>query len=234
MTDVIDERLQAVRTRIVAACERSGRDPARVRLIGVSKKKPVEAIKAAFLAGLHDFGENYVQEFVEKHDALQHSGITPQWHFIGQLQSRKVRLLKGRVGWIHSVDRESQVKEIAKRFEQPVSVLIEVKLGNEPQKGGVAPDVLNEFAEFVAGARGIRLRGLMTIPPVTGDPEASRPFFRELARLLRDMRNFFETRDIDTSGLTELSMGMSQDFEQAIEEGATMVRVGTAIFGKRE
>ena len=229
----IVKNLNQVRRRIDAACRRSGRDPKTVRLVGVTKKKPVDMIIQALNAELMDLGENYVQEFRTKYEQVAASGYSPTWHFIGRLQSKKVKYLNNRVQWIHSLDRERLLNEIARRFERPVNCLIEVNIGEELEKGGIAPADLNEFALAVSARPKCVLRGLMCIPPVVKDPEDARPFFRDLVRLLQEMKAFLKAKDVDTSMVTELSMGMSLDFEQAIEEGATMVRVGTAIFGAR-
>ncbi len=229
----LNKNLSVVRSRINAACQRSGRPPNTVRLVGVTKTKPVDMVIQAINADLTDLGENYVQEFQAKYEQVAAAGYRPTWHFIGQLQTKKVKYLNNRVQWIHSLDRERVLNEIERRFERPVNCLIEVNIGEEPEKGGIAPGDLNEFALAAAARSKCVLRGLMCVPPAVDDPEDARPFFRDLTRLFREMKAFLEARDVDTSLVTELSMGMSHDFEQAIEEGATMVRVGTAIFGAR-
>lgn len=225
--------LNVVRTRIEHACERAGRNPDSLRLIGVSKRKPVEAIIQAMDNGLMEFGENYVLEFLEKQEYIKRAGYEPVWHFIGRLQTRKVKKLNGRVQWIHSLDRERLAREIDRRFDRPVNCLIEVNLGDEEGKGGVSPSGLNDLAMVAATSAHIFLRGLMCVPPAVDDPVAAKPYFRFLSILLANMKRFLSDQGIDTTGITELSMGMSHDFEQAIEEGATMIRVGTAIFGER-
>jgi len=226
--------LQVVRARIQDACQRAGRNPASLRLIGVSKRKPFEAVIRAMDNGLIDFGENYVQEFKDKQEHLAQIDYRPVWHFIGQLQTRKVKYLNNRVHWIHSIDRERLVLEIERRFDSPVNCLIEVNLGAEEGKGGVLPDQLNELALLTVRQQKIRFRGLMCVPPAVQGPEEVRPYFRELSNLLIDMKSFLTEKGVDTTGITELSMGMSNDFEQAIKEGATMIRVGRAIFGERQ
>jgi hypothetical protein len=191
-----------------------------VTLVAVSKTQPPEAIREAFAAGQRDFGENYVQEWREKADALSDlDGL--RWHFVGSLQTNKVKYLAGRVALVHTVDRIELGREIAKRWEKAglrARVLVEVNLGDEASKGGCRPA---DAPELVAGLRalpGLDVAGLTCIPPPDADP---RPHFQAL----RGVR--------DALGLAELSMGMSGDYPVAIEEGATLVRVGTAIFGER-
>jgi hypothetical protein len=206
----IASRLEAVRRSI----------PAGVTLVAVSKSQPAEAIREAFEAGQRDFGENYVQEWREKAQTLADlAGI--RWHFIGSLQTNKVKYLAGRVALVHTVDREELGREIARRWEKAgarARILVEVNLGGEASKGGCTP---GEAPGLVAALRALpaaEVAGLTCIPPPEDDP---RPHFRAL----RDLR--------DRLGLSELSMGMSGDYPIAIEEGSTIVRVGTAIFGER-
>ncbi len=194
--------------------------PAGVTLVAVSKTQPADAIREAFAAGQRDFGENYVQEWREKADALSDlEGL--RWHFVGSLQTNKVKYLAGRVALVHTVDRIDLGREIAKRWERAggrARVLVEVNLGGEASKGGCRP---GDAPDLVAGLRelpALEVAGLTCIPPPDDDP---RPHFRALRRLR------------DALGLAELSMGMSGDYPVAIEEGATIVRVGTAIFGER-
>ncbi len=206
----IAERLARVRLGI----------PGSVTLVAVSKTQPPEAIRAAREAGQRDFGENYVQEWREKADALADlDGL--RWHFIGSLQTNKVKYLAGRVALVHTVDREELGREIAKRWEKAgarARVLVEVNLGGEATKGGCAPEDVEGLVARLRDLPALDVAGLTCIPPPADDP---RPHFRAL-RALRDRL-----------GLAELSMGMSGDYPAAIEEGATIVRVGTAIFGER-
>ena len=214
----IAENLRAVRERIARACERARRDPASVELVAVSKVQPVEAVREAARAGQRAFGENYAQELREKADA---AGDAIEWHFLGALQTNKVKMIAGRVALVHTCDRQSLAQELNKRAAAlgiVQRVLVEVNLASEPQKGGIAPGDLGSFVDSVRNLPALRCEGLMCIPPPDQDP---RPHFRAL----REMR--------DRLGLRELSMGMTADFEVAIEEGATIVRVGTAIFGAR-
>jgi pyridoxal phosphate enzyme (YggS family) len=194
--------------------------PAGVGLVAVSKSQPSEAIREAFAAGQRDFGENYVQEWREKADDLADlPGLV--WHFVGSLQTNKVKYLAARVGLIHTVDREELGREIARRWEKAgarARVLVEVNLGGEASKGGCAAGQVEALVEVLRGLPSLEVAGLTAIPPPEDDP---RPHFVAL-RALRDRL-----------GLRELSMGMSGDYPVAIEEGATLVRIGTAIFGER-
>ncbi len=219
----IREMLAAVRERIMTACRKAGRQPGEVRLIGVTKRVDAESIRAAAALELTDFGENYLQEARGKIEAL---GPGPTWHMIGHVQSNKAKHIPGLFSYVHSVDRW-ELLEALDRDEKGISVLFEVNLSGEPQKHGATEDVLRSMLGKRPALRHIKPVGLMTVPPLATDPESSRPYFRRLADLLRDVNREFG------AGLTELSMGMSGDFEVAIEEGATMVRVGTAIFGER-
>jgi PLP dependent protein len=194
--------------------------PAGVTLVAVSKTQPPGAIREAYAAGQRDFGENYAQEWREKADALGDLADL-RWHFIGALQTNKVKYLAGRVHSIHTVDRVELARELAKRFSAKGAVaraFLEVNTGGEGSKAGCSPEDAAALAEAVRGLAGVELVGLMAIPPPDEDP---RPHFR----LLRGLR--------DRLGLRELSMGMSADWRIAIEEGATVIRVGTAIFGER-
>ncbi len=217
----IAERIAAVRARIDAACDRAGRLRADVTLIAVSKTHPESIIAAAYAAGLRDFGENRVQEALPKIESLRGAGVTPRWHLIGHLQANKIRAAIEGFDILHSIDSERLARAISERAVRPVSVLIEVNVGGEASKFGVAPEDAPKLAEGIGGLPNIDLRGLMTVAPQTDDPEGVRPVFRKL----REMR--------DAIGLPELSMGMTDDFEVAVEEGSTLVRVGRALFGAR-
>jgi len=209
--------LAGVRERMAAACSRAGRDPASVRLVAVSKTKPIELLRAAQAAGQSIFGENYAQDLREKADALP--GV--EWHFIGALQTNKAKLVVGRAALIHTCDRIALAQELSKRAQSAgltQRVLLEVNVGREPQKAGALPEDVPALLEKVRALPSLAPLGLMCIPPAEGDP---RGHFRSLRQLGQGL------------GLPELSMGMSADYEIAIEEGATLVRVGTAIFGER-
>lgn len=231
MTDIA-ARWHAVRARIEAACERAGRSPSEVTIVAVSKTHPAEAVRAAAAAGATDFGENYAQELATKAVELASSGapqpLAVRWHFIGRLQRNKAKLVAGRVALVHAVDTVELAEELARRAGGAVQpILLAVNLGGEATKGGITADAAPAIARSLAAVAGTSLDGLMTMPPPSDDPEASRPHFTALLAL-RD-----RLRDDLGRPLPVLSMGMSHDFEAAVEEGATLVRVGTAIFGKR-
>jgi hypothetical protein len=210
--------LGRVQEAVARACARAGRSPDDVLLIAVSKTMNVERVRLAIAAGVAALGENRVQEAKEKIEAL---GRPVPWHLIGSLQTNKARDAARLFDWIHSVDRLELAQELSRRAERVLNILLQVNLGDEPQKGGVAPAELKRLHELVAALPNLKVRGLMAIPPATLQPEQARPFFRQLRELREQL------------GLEHCSMGMSADFEVAIEEGATMVRVGTAIFGPR-
>jgi len=226
LSDQIRENLAVVRTRIARACARAGRDPGAVRVVAVTKGFPVEVARAAFQAGLEELGENYVQE------ARKKVGAVPEatWHFVGHLQRNKVREAVRLFRWIHSLDSVELAAELSRRAVQhgrTVDVLVQVNVAAEPQKHGAAPEDALRIAAEAVRLPGLRLRGLMTIAPVSPDPEAVRWVFRAL-RTLRDRIQL----QLGTA-LPELSMGMTDDFEVAVEEGATLVRLGRALFGER-
>ena len=225
----IADNLAAVRERIRQAAERAGRDPAAVGLVAVSKTRPAADIEAAAQAGQRLFGENYVQELVAKAPAVTQPVA---WHYIGHLQSNKVRQLAGLVSMIHSVDRLSLAEEISRqwgRLGSSCDVLVQVNVAQEASKSGTSADEALSLVQQVATLPHLRVRGLMTMPPFFDDPEGARPYFKAL-RLLAER---ITAAGISGVEMAELSMGMSGDFEVAIEEGATLVRVGTAIFGER-
>ena len=226
----IRDNISTIRQRIDAACLKAGRDPQSVHLLAVSKKKPLADIEAAAAAGQTMVGENYVQEFVAKHDACT---VDIDWHFIGALQSNKVKYLRDRVAMIHSVDRLSLAQEIDRqwaRCAQPAAILIQVNIGDEQTKAGVSADELEPLVRQIALLPHVRIRGLMAIPPHCDDPEDSRHWFRAMRRLA----DAIAALNLPQVSMEELSMGMSDDFEVAIEEGATLIRIGTAIFGARD
>ncbi len=224
---MIAENLAAVRARMEAACRKAGRSADDVTLVAVSKRMPVERIQAALAAGQRIFGENYLQEAAGKIDVIQGA----RWHFIGHLQSNQSRQAAQLFDMVETVDRLKlavKLNEHCARLGRCLDILLQVNVGREPQKSGVLPEDAGELAARIAALANLRLRGLMTIPPWHEDPERSRPWFRDLATLGQRLRQ--------EGVLPEnyhLSMGMSGDFEVAIEEGATIVRVGTALFGPR-
>jgi len=222
--------LERVRESIEKACQRAGRGSNCVKLLGATKTKPPEVLRWAYELGLRVFGENRVQEFLKKWEALRDLDI--EWHFIGRLQSNKVKYIIDKVVLIHSVDRPSLVDELQKRATKKgidrVKVLLEVNVGGEETKGGVEPSKAPELLEYILkNAPNLEVVGLMTIPPYREDPEEVRPFFRNLRELRDRLEEQFGLK------LPELSMGMSHDYPVAIEEGATIVRIGSAIFGER-
>lgn len=217
---MIAERLAEVRARIAAAAVRAGREPEDVELIAVSKIKPAADILEAYAAGQRLFGESYVQEFQTKRAELGEM-LDAAFHLIGKLQSNKTRVAAGLFDVVQTVTSEKLARRLNDQAERPLGVFLEVKLSDEETKGGMAPESVGPLADYVRGCDNLRLRGLMTMPPWSEDPEVARPYFQQLRELAR------------MHGLEELSMGMTNDFEVAIEEGATCVRVGTAIFGKR-
>ncbi len=224
----IADNLAQVRERIAAACRRAGRHPEEITLVAVSKKMPPERIEAAMQAGQRVFGENYLQEAEAKIEALPPAS----WHFIGHLQSNKAKKAARLFSMIETVDSRKLADKLAAArrdlHPDPLDVLIQVNVGGEAQKAGIAPEEVGDLARHIVTLDGLRLCGLMTIPPWNPDPEATRPHFRRLADLAADL-----AADALLPEEYELSMGMSTDFEVAIEEGATIVRVGTALFGPR-
>ena len=227
---MIQENLETVKERIQNACRRAGRNPDEVTLIAVSKTKPVEMLQEAYEAGVREFGENKPQELRDKYPCL------PQdihWHMIGHLQRNKIKYLIDKVCLIHSVDSlrlaEAIDEEAGKRGLR-VSVLAEVNMAGEESKFGVTPQEAPFFVEALSRFPHLRVEGLMTIAPFTEHPEENRPYFRNLKKLSVDI----QAKNIDNVCMRHLSMGMTGDFEVAVEEGATMVRVGTGIFGARD
>ena len=228
MGEPVRENAARVLERIARAAARSGRPAESIRLVAVSKTQPLERVAEAYEAGLRAFGENYVQEAEPKVRAFPGA----EWHLIGKLQANKVKRAVSLFGWIQAVDSARLLGEVSRRCVEAgatLPVLVEVNLAGEKSKAGIPPEGLEELLSSAAALAGVRVRGLMAVPPVTGAPEESRPYFARLRELL----------DRCSAGpgagreLTELSMGMSSDFEVAIEEGATIIRVGTALFGPR-
>jgi pyridoxal phosphate enzyme (YggS family) len=216
-----------VRSRIRSAAIAAGRDPDSVTLVAVTKAKTAESVRLAATAGVTDFGENYLKEALAKMDSL--ADLRLQWHFIGGIQSNKTRAIAERFDWVHSLDRLSIARRLSEQrpfHAPPLNVCIQVALVPEPTKGGVAPEALAGLAAAVADLPRVKLRGLMCVPPPQPDAAAERTVFARLKAALEDL---------NAAGLKldTLSMGMSGDFESAIAEGATLVRIGTALFGNR-
>ena len=216
-----------VRSRIRSAAIAAGRDPESVTLVAVSKAKPAESVRLAATAGVTEFGENYLQEALAKQDLLADLNLT--WHFIGGIQSNKTRAIAERFHWVQSVDRLSIARRLSEQrpfHAAPLNVCIQVALIHESTKGGVAPEALPELAAAVAALPRLKLRGLMCVPPPQPDVAAERAVFGRLAQALAAL-------NAGGLALDTLSMGMSADFESAIAEGATLVRIGSALFGAR-
>jgi hypothetical protein len=212
-----------VRDRILGACQKAGRPAEAVRLIAATKKVDADRVREAAELGITDFGENYVQEAQRKREVLGPGGT---WHMIGHVQANKTKYIPRLFDYVHSVDRWDLI-EALEGYRKELPFLFEVNLSGEPQKHGVAKGGLRFMLERVGELRYVRPVGLMTMPPLSTDPEEGRPFFSALRELLQEMNREF---GLD---MKELSMGMTADFQVAIEEGATMVRIGTAIFGER-
>ncbi len=227
---MLKDNYSIVRENILKACEKAGRDPESVKLIAVSKTKPAEDIEEIYSLGQRDFGENKVQELSQKIEILPDD---IKWHLIGHLQHNKVKYIIGKTELIHSVDSERLALTISKeavKHNVTADVLIEVNVAGEESKFGVTTDETIELIEKISKLSGIHICGLMTIAPFVADPEENRPVFRKLRELSVDIAD----KKIDNVTMSVLSMGMTNDYMVAIEEGATLVRVGTAIFGERQ
>ena len=216
-----------VRSRILRAAAAAGRDPAAVTLVAVTKAQTAETVRVAATAGVTDFGENYLKEALAKMDRL--ADLKLRWHYIGGIQSNKTRAIAERFDWVHSIDRFSVARRLSEQrpfHAPPLNMCIQVELVPEPNKGGVEPGAVGRLAAAAAELPRVRLRGLMCIPPLQPNVGAARAVFARLRALLEEL---------NASGhkLDTLSMGMSADFESAIAEGATLVRIGTALFGPR-
>lgn len=224
----ISNQVTAVQKRVAEAAQRNGRVRDSIRLVGASKTQSAETIRAVAACGITEFGENYVNDALPKIDALR--DLSLQWHFIGAIQSNKTRAIAHHFQWVQTVDRVKIAQRLSDQRPEhadALDVLIQVNVDDEPQKAGIAPDALAEFAQHVLKLPRIRLRGLMSIPRPEVDPQAQRTAFRR-------MRELFErAKPIGATHWDTLSMGMTQDFETAIAEGATMIRIGTALFGPR-
>ncbi len=224
------DRIQKIEQQIREAAEQAGRNPEEIRLVAVSKIKPAEMVKEAMDAGQRIFGENYIQEALAKIEEVGSEGI--EWHFIGHLQSKKSKYAAGAFDLIHSVDSLKLAKEISKQAAKKgvvQKILIQVNTSGEESKSGTTEEAVIELIREAATLEHVAIMGLMTMPAFFDDPEGARPYFRQL-RLIKER---IESLAIPGVEMKELSMGMSGDFEVAIEEGATLVRVGTAIFGAR-
>ncbi|MDR1800944.1 MAG: YggS family pyridoxal phosphate-dependent enzyme [Lachnospiraceae bacterium] len=226
---MISENIETVKNKILLACEKSGRNPNEVTLIPVSKTKPVSILLEAYKSGVRLFGENRVQELCDKYSQLP---ADIDWHLIGHLQRNKVKYIIGKTKLIHSLDSGDLAITIdreSKKANLITDVLVEVNVAGEESKFGLSPDETLDFVKKTSKLSHLRIKGLMTIAPFVADPEENRPVFRRLRKLSVDIAR----ENLDNVSMYILSMGMSNDFEVAVEEGATFVRVGTAIFGAR-
>lgn len=226
----IKENLDDIYSRIKFAAEKSGRTQDDIKLIAVTKTVDVDRIKDVYDYGILDLGENKVQELVEKYDKLDQSC---KWHLIGHLQTNKVKYIIDKVQMIHSVDSLQLAKEIdmrAAKLGKKIDILLQVNVSGEESKFGISPDEVHEYVEIISRFRNISLRGMMTIAPYAQNAEDVRPIFKKLYNIYIDIKR----EKIDNNTMDFLSMGMSNDFEVAIEEGANIVRIGTSIFGKRD
>lgn len=222
----IAENIMTVRGRIKSAVERCGRNAEDITLIAVTKTHPASTVDEAVRCGIRDIGENRVQEAEKKFGEVKENAV---WHFIGHLQRNKVRNVVKFCNVLHSVDSVGLASEINKRREKPIDIFVEVNIGEEAAKSGVFADETIDFLKQIREFPNLRCRGLMTIPPLTSVPKEARPFFAQVAEIQKEANRLALFDD----PLTDLSMGMTDDFEVAIEEGATMIRVGRAIFGPR-
>lgn len=226
---MILENIKQVEENIIKSCEKVGRDPKEVTLIAVSKTKPYTAIEEALPSGVLDYGENKVQELTEKYEILPKN---IRWHMIGHLQRNKVKYLVGKVELIHSVDSLRLANQIETEFAKKneiANILIEVNMANEESKFGITSETTEQLVREISKLEHVRIKGLMTIAPYTDNPETNREYFRNMKKLSVDITE----KNIDNVSMNVLSMGMTGDYQVAIEEGATMVRVGTGIFGER-
>jgi len=231
MTDTIESRLKMVRDRIANAAIACNRDPESIRLVAATKTVPADRIRLAIMAGIRDVGENYVQEAREKIESLKDEEVS--WHFIGRLQTNKAKYAVRMFDLIHSVDSLKLANELNKRaakIEKVQKILIQVNISGEKTKSGIETERAIDLVRQIAALGNVAICGLMTLPPYFNAPEKVRPYFKSLKILQERIRD----AHIPNVGMDELSMGMSGDFETAIEEGATIVRIGTAIFGERK
>mgnify|MGYP001255523063 CR=1 FL=1 len=218
------ENIAIVKNNIKEAAKKSGREKGQISLVAVSKTFPAEIIKTVQQSGHNLFGESYVQEFLKKQEKIPEIN----WNFIGQLQSNKVKYIVNKISLLHSLDRKSLADELSKRYSEQnltIDVLVQVNIGNEIQKGGVEPEKLYEFIDYAAALSAVKIKGLMCIHPFE-EPEECRKYFVRMNKLFQNAKD-------RGYPMEQLSMGMSADYTQAIEEGSTMVRVGSAIFGHR-
>lgn len=222
----IKNSVEKVLEKVIRACERVGRNPEQVKIVAVSKTFPVEYIEQAYLSGILDFGENYIQEAFKKMEKIGLTNIN--WHFVGHLQTNKAKYIS-RFHLFHSADSIKLLDEIERRAEKEINFLIQINIGEEKSKYGIGVGEILKFVEdyISKGYKRLNLKGLMTIPPISVNPDETRQYFRKMAQIRGNIEDRFNLKNL------ELSMGMSDDFEIAVEEGATILRIGRAIFGER-
>ena len=228
---MIKENIRKILDEINTTANKVGRDSSEITLIAVSKTFPYDIVEKAALEGIKDFGENYVQDFLQKYDKLLQYQL--RWHFIGHLQTNKIKYIYDKIYMLHTLDSLKLAEKLNKKVAQEgksLNVLIQVNIGKEPNKHGILEEELESFLEKIENYKNLKVSGLMTIPPYFEELEAVRPLFRKMKMLL-DKFSKFNNSNIQ---LRELSMGMSHDFKVAIEEGASMIRIGTSIFGERK
>ncbi len=226
-------RLEQVQARVISACQRARRSPETVKLLGVSKKQPIEKIRELYAQGLCRFAENYVSEALEKQSEMAVSNL--EWHFIGRLQSNKIKTIAGHFSVIHSLSRLDHAEQLSNlQMRDPVRVILQFNSGGETTKGGMDKEGLENLFSKSVHMPGLKILGLMCMPPLEQDPERVRGDFVMTRQCLERFRSSLSSTEISKHPMNELSMGTSHDFEVAIEEGATFVRVGTDLFGPRE
>jgi len=224
----LKKNIEEIQERIEKACLRSGRKPSEVKLLGATKGVDINTIRLANELGIKIFGENRVQEFLPKYNELPHL----EWHFIGRLQTNKIKYIYDKVLLIHSIEKVEQIQELEKRCSKvakKIDVLIEINVGGEESKGGVLPNNVEELIEKICECKHVNLKGFMTIPPIEEDERKLRQYFRKMKEIFENYKKL----NYNNVKIEVLSMGMSNDFEVAIEEGATLVRIGTKLFGER-
>jgi len=224
----LKKNIEEIQERIEKACLRSGRKSSEVKLLGATKGVDINTIRLANELGIKIFGENRVQEFLPKYNELPQL----EWHFIGRLQTNKIKYIYDKVLLIHSIEKVEQIQELEKRCSKAakkIDVLIEVNVGGEESKGGVLPDNVEELIENICECKHVNLKGFMTIPPIEDDEKKLRQYFRKMKEIFEKYKKL----NYNNVKIEVLSMGMSNDFEVAIEEGATLVRIGTKLFGER-
>jgi pyridoxal phosphate enzyme (YggS family) len=223
----IKDNYQKIIANVRKACERVGRDPSEVKVMGVAKSQPTEKVKEAFQCGIHLIGENKTQE-ADVHQA-DLKGLDIKWHFIGKLQKNKINRILKSFDFIQSVDGVKSLEHIHKRVSQVTDVFIEINIGDEKNKSGFTVDGLKKALNYIALLDRVKITGMMCLPPFSDDPEEVRPYFKELCQLKDEINGM----NLSNFHIQHLSMGMSGDYEAAVEEGATIIRIGTALFGRR-